>query len=61
MNINTNTLSYFWVAFEDVRAKARFEEASEILGYDLLKVVLDGPPEALNQTVSDAMLCDAMT
>lgn len=32
-------------------AKSRFEQAEEILGYDLLKLCLEGPEDELNSTV----------
>jgi [acyl-carrier-protein] S-malonyltransferase len=31
--------------------KRRYEKASEILGYDLLDICINGPKESLNSTV----------
>ena len=38
-------------------AGAMFAAASEILGYDLLDVCVNGPPERLNLTVRPARHC----
>ncbi len=39
------------ILFHGVKAKALFDAAAKIMGYDLLDVCVNGPEQRLNQTL----------